>query len=326
MRHLEAACQRWGLVISGSKTECMVLDPRLQLSPEWWRSSIRCQRCHKLTPEDSMLVCSCCSSGWHTACLEPPLATVPEDDWLCTACTAAAAASGASTTISSNAPVRITVAGQPVAWVQQFKYLGSQFSNSGSLDAEVTYRIQQAASAFRRLHNSVWRHSCIQLGTKMRIYRAMVSSVLLYGGHSWALTAPQLDRLEKLQRRQLRQVLGTRAYKAARDDSGLRMKISNEELMAKCCKQRTIAEQLERQRGRWVGHVLRMPDHRLAKQLFFGTLISSTPAQSRAPRPLLDLYKADVDARYPRTELRKLERCDLLLAAANKNDWNHHFP
>ena len=28
MRHLEAACQRWGLVISGSKTECLAVDPR----------------------------------------------------------------------------------------------------------------------------------------------------------------------------------------------------------------------------------------------------------------------------------------------------------
>ena len=39
MRHFEAACDRWGLTISSSKTERMVLEPRFQLSAERRRSS-----------------------------------------------------------------------------------------------------------------------------------------------------------------------------------------------------------------------------------------------------------------------------------------------
>ena len=31
MQHLDATCQRWGLVISPSKTECLVVDGRARL-------------------------------------------------------------------------------------------------------------------------------------------------------------------------------------------------------------------------------------------------------------------------------------------------------
>ena len=40
MQQLEAVCQHWGLVVSGSKTECFLLDPRQQQAEKWWQSSI----------------------------------------------------------------------------------------------------------------------------------------------------------------------------------------------------------------------------------------------------------------------------------------------
>ena len=323
MRHLEAACQRWGLVISGSKTECLAVDPRQQQSPEWWRRSLRCQHCHGLQPEASMLVCSACDSGWHTGCLQPPLAEVPDGDWQCPACDAAAVASGG--TVSRETPVCITVAGQPVAWVRRFKYLGSQFSSDGGLDAELMYRSQQAANAFKRLHKPVWRQRCVQLSTKMRIYRSLVSSVLLYGAHSWALTAAQLERLEVVQRKQLRQIVkGSSAAPPVGSEPPRH--ISNTVLMATCA-QPSIEMQLLRQRGCWVGHILRMPDCRMAKQLFFGDIVSSAPAQSRMPPSLLSMYAADVSAMIPRSELRRLceGRPDLFEAAASKSQWNNYF-
>ena len=82
-----------------------------------------------------MLTCSSCDSGWHTGCLQPPLAAVPAGDWYCPECEAAAAASGGPSSISKQQPVRITVAGQPVAWVEQAKYLGSIFTSDGGLSA-----------------------------------------------------------------------------------------------------------------------------------------------------------------------------------------------
>lgn len=272
-----------------------------------------------------MLVCSCCDSGWHLSCLQPPLAAVPDGDWLCPACDAAAAASGGADGISRDAPVRITVAGQPLAWVQQFKYLGSQFASSGSLDAELSHRTQQAAAAFRRLNAAVWRHRGVQLSTKMRVYRAMVASVLLYGAHSWALSPPQLERLETLQREQLRHILGRSRWQPRKGSS--RSQISNEELLA-LCEQPTIEERLTRLQGRWVGHVLRMAPTRLARQMFFGAMQSPAPQQTPLPYPhtLAARYTSIVHTAFPSHVMRTYPNRDLQIAAANKSEWNERFP
>ena len=324
MRHLEAACVRWQLTISSTKTECMVVDPRQQQAPERWRSSIRCQGCSGLKAE-GMLVCDCCDAGWHMACLQAPLTAVPEGDWLCPHCEAAAAASGGAACISRSAPVRITIAGQPVAWVAQFKYLGSQFASNSGLDAELAYRCSQAGRAFERLSQPVWQRRSITLPTKLRIYTAMVRSVLLYGAHSWALAPAQLEKLEVLQRSHLRRILGRSSWKVPPGGDSRPKYLSNEALMAACLEQPTVETQLLRLRGRWVGHVLRMSEDRLARQLFFGSLATTAPPQSRPPPSLLAQYTADTAARYPRSELRKLDVPCLLCAAANRADWHAHF-
>jgi hypothetical protein len=229
--------------------------------------------------------------------------------------------------VRREAPAHITIAGKPVAWVEKFKYLGSQFSSDGGLDAELSYRCQRAADAFQRLHKAVWRHTCVQLATKMRDYRCMVASVLLYGAHCWALSAAQLERLEVLQRSHLRRILGRSSWKVPPGGASQPKLLSNEQLLAACEGQPSIESQLLRQRGRWVGHVLRMPGHRLAKKFFFGDLISSAPPQASYSYPTLSrVYCADVASRYPRHELRKLDTPCLLLAAQDKTDWKNHFP
>ena len=45
-----------------------------------------CQICNYPDRHDQMLVCEQCFTGWHMDCLSPPLAAVPEGDWLCPRC------------------------------------------------------------------------------------------------------------------------------------------------------------------------------------------------------------------------------------------------
>ena len=95
-----------------------------------------------------------------------------------------------------------------------------------------------------------------------------MTSVLLYGAHCWALSAVQLERLEVVQRDHLRRILGKAASQQPAPGGTATRTISNERLY-EICSQPTIEQQLRSTCGRWVGHVLRMPDYRLAKQLFF---------------------------------------------------------
>jgi hypothetical protein len=47
---------------------------------------IACSICGNTTPEDTMLLCDGCRTGWHTTCLQPPLTAIPHDDWFCPTC------------------------------------------------------------------------------------------------------------------------------------------------------------------------------------------------------------------------------------------------
>jgi hypothetical protein len=61
------------------------IDPEQDLS-EAPVGDIACQVCNCTHDEAVMLVCTWCATGWHTYCLDPPLADVPDGDWLCPTC------------------------------------------------------------------------------------------------------------------------------------------------------------------------------------------------------------------------------------------------
>ncbi|GAQ92570.1 hypothetical protein KFL_010570010, partial [Klebsormidium nitens] len=50
-----------------------------------------CTECRRADDEASMPLCDGCGAGWHTRCLVPPLAAVPEGEWFCPRCQAAQA-------------------------------------------------------------------------------------------------------------------------------------------------------------------------------------------------------------------------------------------
>ena len=58
------------------------IDPAAQRFDADWR----CEVCSLPQPEDSMLLCDWCNSGWHMECLTPPLGEVPPGVWLCPYC------------------------------------------------------------------------------------------------------------------------------------------------------------------------------------------------------------------------------------------------
>jgi hypothetical protein len=47
---------------------------------------INCMRCRRHDGDEHMILCDGCDSGYHTFCLDPPLKSIPEGDWLCPHC------------------------------------------------------------------------------------------------------------------------------------------------------------------------------------------------------------------------------------------------
>ena len=62
-------------------------------------------------------------------------------------------------------PRVVLLNGTPLAEVDKFTYLGSTISNNGTIDAEISRRIQSAASAFGKLRSRLWDQRGIHLKT-----------------------------------------------------------------------------------------------------------------------------------------------------------------
>ena len=104
-------------------------------------------------------------------------------------------------------PREVLLNGTPLTEVDKFTYLGSTIFNNGSIDAEITKRIQSTTSAFGKLRSRLWDQRGIHLKTRMKVYRAIVIQTLLYSSETWTLYRRQIKRLDKVQQRHLRQLM-----------------------------------------------------------------------------------------------------------------------
>ena len=89
----------------------------------------------------------------------------------------------------------ITVKGQWLQVEDKFTYLGSILSRVVHIYDEVSARIANASAAFGRLRGSIWDRSGIRLDTKLKVYRSVVLSTLLYACEIWTVYQRHAKRL-----------------------------------------------------------------------------------------------------------------------------------
>lgn len=157
----------------------------------------------------------------------------------------------------------IQVNGEKLKAVDKFTYLGSTLSRCIHIDDEVNNRIAKASAAFGRLRTTVWERRGITLSTKLKVYKAVVLTVLLYACESWTVYSRHARRLNRFHLSSLRKLLHIRWQD----------KIPDTDVLAKA-NLPSIHTLLQKSQVRWAGHVVRMPDSRLPKQLLYGELTS----------------------------------------------------
>ena len=99
----------------------------------------------------------------------------------------------------------ISMNGEQLEDVEKFKYLGAILSKDGSCTAEVRARIGNATSAMTKL-NRIWK-SNIRLSTKLKLYKALVVSIVLYGCETWTLTAALEKKIQAFETKCMRKIL-----------------------------------------------------------------------------------------------------------------------
>ena len=175
----------------------------------------------------------------------------------------------------------IHVDGEPLRFVQQFTYLGSTLSTAIHIDAETDARIAKASTAFGRLRGPVWDRPGIRLKTKLAVYKAIVLTTLLYAAESWTLYRRHEKKLNRFHLNCLRKLLRIRWQD----------RIPDTEVLDRA-KQSSILAVLRRTQLRWAGHVSRMPDSRLPKQLLFGELVHGARSRGGQKKRYKDTLKA----------------------------------
>ena len=107
----------------------------------------------------------------------------------------------------------------------------------------------------------VFQNKYLRLTTKVQVYVAVCISTLLYGADAWTTYRRHLKQLEHFHTSCLQKILGL-TWKD---------RVPHTEILERtnCI---SIEAMLAKRQLRWVGHVIRMPDERLPKQILYGQL------------------------------------------------------
>ena len=150
---------------------------------------------------------------------------------------------------TSGINTEIKVNRQKLETVKSFKYLGSVITDEGS-KPEILSRKTQTTAALTRW-KPVLKDRSISLSSKVRLMSSLVTSIFLYACESWTLTVELQKRIQAVEMRCYREILGI-SYKDH---------VSNEEVRAKIQQAIGSHEDLltivKRRKLQWYGHVSR---------------------------------------------------------------------
>jgi len=102
----------------------------------------------------------------------------------------------------------------------------------------------------------VFRNWALSIATKVRTFRTLAMSLLLYGAETWTVTQHDIRKLSSFQMRGLRDILGITLWDRVRNVDIL----ERTEMLS-------VEDQLRLRRLQWFGHIWRMPTHRPQRQL-----------------------------------------------------------
>ena len=174
----------------------------------------------------------------------------------------------------------IIVYGTRLGVVDTFLYLGSFVSRDGALDTEIYSRISKGAVAFGKLEKRVWADRGITINTKINIYKTCVLTVILYAAETWTTYRRHIKLLEHFHLKCLRRIMNIKWQSSIPDTAVLEK--------AQCP---NIESLIVSSQMRWTGHIVRMEDTRLPKQIFYGQLVNAKRPRHKPRKRFKDCLK-----------------------------------
>jgi len=136
--------------------------------------------------------------------------------------------------------------------LEEFKYLGTALREQNSIQEEIKSRLKSGNACYHSVQN-LWSSSLLSKNIKIKIYRTIILSVVLYGCETWSLTLREECRLRVYENRVLRRVFLPKRDEVTEEWRKLHI----EELNDLYSSPNTI-RMIKSRRMRWAGHVARM--------------------------------------------------------------------
>ena len=137
------------------------------------------------------------------------------------------------------------IEGVQLKCVECFTYLGSTVSTDGLLHSEFSSRIHKASETLERLKVKVLHQKGIRLSAKLKVYRAVLVSTLIYG-ETWTYHW-HIKQLKQFYTRTLHMIMGI----------PWQDRVTNQEILDRAGST-SIESMLQKAQLRWTGHVIRL--------------------------------------------------------------------
>lgn len=140
--------------------------------------------------------------------------------------------------------------------VNRFKYLGTIITGDGRIDEEIRERTAAGGRLFNSIKNSFLGKKEIPKDIRVEIFKKVVTPILIYGAETWTMTEKQKSKITAIEMRFLRKMENkTKIDKIRNTTFRQNLKI------------RPTVEKIEEAQMRWYGHVKRMSEERIVRQV-----------------------------------------------------------
>jgi len=171
--------------------------------------------------------------------------------------------------------------------VEEFKYLGTTLTHQNSIPEEIKSRLKLGNVCHHSVRNLL-SSRLLSKNLKIKIYRAVILPVVLYGCETWSLTLREERKLRVFENRVLRKIFGPR-----RDEvMGEWWRMHNEELND-LYSSPNIVRVLKSRRMKWAGHLSHMGEERGLYRVLVGKPEGRRPL-GRPRRRWVDNIKMDL--------------------------------
>ena len=160
----------------------------------------------------------------------------------------------------------VELRGEGLKQTEEYIYLGSAITSDGRHVRDMERRRALAANAFGKMKQRLWGRREVSQKVKMKVFNAMVLPVLSYAASTWAMTRTEERKLDALEMRMIRTIMGIRWTDRVR----------NEDIRSRL-HQVPISLKIRRARLQWLGHMERMEVDRIPKEVSRARMVGRRP-------------------------------------------------